>query len=164
MVCCDLLSSMQQRLQGRVVSLTRTHTHAYTHTVATHSGRCSLRCVSAAERRCKRSLQYVRKQDVLVFNPPYVPTSSSEMRGDGIERSWAGGARGREVLDRLLPHVDALLSADGVLFLVLIAQNDPDDVRRRLSAARLHSDCVLRKRAGAEDLQVIMARRERSPD
>lgn len=47
--------------------------------------------------------------DVVVFNPPYVPTSAEELdaavAGGGIEASWAGGADGRVVIDRFLAVV-----------------------------------------------------------
>jgi release factor glutamine methyltransferase len=44
--------------------------------------------------------------DVLVFNPPYVPTESEEIQGNGIAVSWAGGKDGMEVTSRLLPLVE----------------------------------------------------------
>ncbi len=46
------------------------------------------------------------KVDILLFNPPYVPTESDEVCGNGIEASWAGGVDGREVIDRFIPLLD----------------------------------------------------------
>lgn len=43
--------------------------------------------------------------DVILFNPPYVPTPDEEISGCGIEASWAGGTDGRVIIDRSLPVI-----------------------------------------------------------
>ena len=45
--------------------------------------------------------------DIILFNPPYVPTPDDEIQGNDIEVSWAGGTNGRRVIDRFLvePYV-----------------------------------------------------------
>merc|ERR1712056_138759 len=50
------------------------------------------------------------KVDIGICNPPYVPTETEEMQGCGIQISWAGGERGREMIDRLLPWIGKQLS------------------------------------------------------
>lgn len=42
---------------------------------------------------------------VQVFNPPYVPTPDEEVLRTGIAQAWAGGYRGRVIIDRFLPLV-----------------------------------------------------------
>jgi release factor glutamine methyltransferase len=48
--------------------------------------------------------------DVLIFNPPYVPTDQQEAseatKNRRIESSWAGGLQGMSVTNRLLPQVE----------------------------------------------------------
>lgn len=49
------------------------------------------------------------------------------MESHGIEASWAGGKKGREVMDRVFPLVPDLLSAGGLFYLVTIKENNPGD-------------------------------------
>lgn len=52
------------------------------------------------------------KVDILMFNPPYVPTEKDELGWDDIRAAYAGGVNGREVLDRLLPDVQVFLRVE----------------------------------------------------
>ncbi|AYU81767.1 hypothetical protein, conserved [Leishmania donovani] len=71
--------------------------------------------------------------DVVLFNPPYVPTSLEELQDaiaqrDVITTAWCGGPRGRVVLDRFLRQLPSVLSRRGVCYLVLIKENNATDV------------------------------------
>lgn len=71
--------------------------------------------------------------DVVLFNPPYVPTSMEELQ-DAVEKkdlitaAWCGGPRGRVVLDRFIEQLPSVLSPRGVCYVVLIKENDIEDV------------------------------------
>lgn len=48
--------------------------------------------------------------DVLLFNPPYVPTEADEARAAqndaGIQGSWAGGSMGMEITNKVLGNLE----------------------------------------------------------
>ncbi|MCJ1474192.1 S-adenosylmethionine-dependent methyltransferase [Lambiella insularis] len=118
--------------------------------------------------------------DVLVFNPPYVPTSELPTAEypkskDGfvthakhetfsedshlLSLSFAGGKDGMEVTNRLLEQLPYALSMNGVAYLLLCRQNKPEEVISRIRAWGAHwaVETVRRsgKAAGWEKLQVI---------
>jgi release factor glutamine methyltransferase len=98
--------------------------------------------------------------DVLLFNPPYVPTPDEEVGGSGIEASWAGGEDGRVVIDKFLPLLPRILSPTGRCYLVLVQDNKPAQITKLLSARyNLKSDIVLRRQAFNESLQIMMITR-----
>lgn len=97
--------------------------------------------------------------DLLVFNPPYVVTSDSEVGGCGIEASWAGGADGRIVTNRVLSEIPTLLSANGVFYLLLIKQNKPEEVGQYLEGLGMKEELVLERRAANEHLFVYRYQR-----
>ena len=73
--------------------------------------------------------QLQNKVDILIFNPPYVPTPDDEVGSDSIEASWAGGKDGRVVLDRALPQIAQLLTYPlGVAYIVTVDDNYPEQI------------------------------------
>ncbi|XP_068000578.1 methyltransferase N6AMT1 isoform X1 [Melanerpes formicivorus] len=95
------------------------------------------------------------KVDLLVFNPPYVVTPSEEVESHGIEASWAGGRKGREVMDRVFPLVPDLLSPGGLFYLVTIKENDPDEILDTMKECGLEGTRVLSRQAGQEMLTIL---------
>ncbi|KAI0514775.1 methyltransferase domain-containing protein [Xylaria bambusicola] len=122
--------------------------------------------------------------DVLVFNPPYVPTpempswegprddrgkdsrrmdtagSSFEEDSYLLALSYAGGRDGMETTDRLLDSLPRVLSARGCAYVLLCAQNKPEEVKervRRLGGGSWMAQTVgsSGKQAGWEKLQII---------
>lgn len=61
--------------------------------------------------------------DLLIFNPPYVPTDDEEVYGAqlgaDIEGSWAGGKNGMQVTDVLLAQLDVCLLIESNLFILI---------------------------------------------
>eukprot|EP00536_Pseudo-nitzschia_multiseries_P005308 jgi/Psemu1/238404/estExt_Genewise1.C_990012 len=94
--------------------------------------------------------------DVLIFNPPYVPTEDSEISGSGIEISWAGGQDGRRVIDRALPQIARLLrQPDGVCYMITVDDNLPCELASKLrDEHRLQMVPLMRRRAFNEYLSV----------
>lgn len=119
--------------------------------------------------------------DILVFNPPYVPTErlpepprdrgalSVQAADDGrsleedsylLSLSYAGGSDGMEITGRLLQQIPDVLSwPRGVAYIVLCAQNRPAAVKERIRAWPGHwcADTVghTGRKGGWEKLQVI---------
>jgi release factor glutamine methyltransferase len=75
-----------------------------------------------------------RSVDILIFNPPYVRSPSSEVQSlhDPILASCSGGDRGREVIDRLIAEdvPEKLISERGRFYLLVISYNEPDELMR----------------------------------
>ncbi|KAL8736794.1 MAG: hypothetical protein Q9166_000160 [cf. Caloplaca sp. 2 TL-2023] len=121
--------------------------------------------------------------DVLIFNPPYVPTSdvpqmadlatTASVDGKGKEQqgmpdadsdmlalSYAGGVDGMEVMTRLLEQLPSALNAKrGVAYILLCKQNQPEEVVQRIQkwGAEWVVQVVGRsgKQAGWERLQIL---------
>lgn len=99
--------------------------------------------------------------DVVVVNPPYVPTPEEEVGCEGITASWAGGEDGRQVINRILPVVDELLSDKGCLYMVTLTANNPSQICRLMMEKGYSSRIVVQRSTEEESLHVIKFWRER---
>ena len=73
--------------------------------------------------------------DVIVCNPPYLPTEADPAADDWLERAIAGGTTGRYIVNRLFADVDRVLAPTGSLFLLMSSLQDIDAVVERASNA-----------------------------
>ncbi|PIA65625.1 hypothetical protein AQUCO_00100854v1 [Aquilegia coerulea] len=93
--------------------------------------------------------------DVMVVNPPYVPTPEDEVGIDGIAAAWAGGENGRSVIDRILPVADKLLSHRGWLYMVTLTANNPGEICSNMRKKGYASRIVVQRSTEEESLHVI---------
>ncbi|TQN74381.1 ERF1 methyltransferase catalytic subunit MTQ2 [Colletotrichum shisoi] len=120
--------------------------------------------------------------DVLVFNPPYVPSpelpaqTSGALVADGerkttfdedsylLSLSYAGGQDGMETTDRLIEALPRALSQRGCAYILLCAQNRPEEVKARIvrlgGGWRAITVGESGKKAGWEKLQIVRVWRD----
>ena len=84
--------------------------------------------------------------DLIVSNPPYVPSAGDELPGRGLERAWEGGRDGRRLLDRICDQAPAHLAPGGVLLVVHSSVCGEAATLERLTAAGLAPRVVERRR------------------
>ncbi|MBB5958180.1 release factor glutamine methyltransferase [Saccharothrix tamanrassetensis] len=84
-----------------------------------------------------------RRFDVVLSNPPYVPSESYEPKGRA--RAWDAGERGRAVLDRLCAVLPLLLADKGMALIVHSQLCDEDATLHQLRGGGLKASVVARR-------------------
>lgn len=110
---------------------------------------------------------YLRKDlgvDILVFNPPYVPTENvppipdleNEQQGDSrwLDLALDGGVDGMEVTYKVLNNLGSILSSNGVAYILFCKRNQPEKVSEYMSQRGFYATKILERTAGFEVLSV----------
>lgn len=125
--------------------------------------------------------------DVFIFNPPYVPAelpdfarhelynglqngqkkTSFEQDSYLLELSYAGGEDGMVVTNRMLEQIPEILDLGrGVAYVLLCAQNKPEEVKQRIRqwspGWRAETVGASGKQAGWEKLQIVRIWKEQA--
>ncbi len=85
-----------------------------------------------------------REYDVILANPPYVPSQRISPARHRRSRAWDAGPHGRAQLDRLCVDAPSLLAPGGMLLLVQSAVCGVDSTLRQLRRAGLTASVMAR--------------------
>ncbi|CRH02279.1 methyltransferase-like protein, putative [Plasmodium relictum] len=92
------------------------------------------------------NLRKCNQFDLVIFNPPYVPTGEDEINKTDIVASYAGGKLGREVIMKFLLNVYDYVSINGVIYLLLEKQNLPHEIMNSVNIKKKFNCIELKKK------------------
>lgn len=98
--------------------------------------------------------------DLILFNPPYLPTLPAERMDDWLEYALDGGPTGRVVIERFVAEAGRVLPDLGRILLLVSSLTDPDAVRELFAGQGFVSFIVDTEAIGGETLYVIRAMRD----
>ena len=135
-IACDISHSackasqetIKRNLKNELVSLTPLRTNFLTLSA----------CFPWLNYNASSSTSPLNGIDLLLFNPPYVPSPPSD-RHLPMNAIWAGGENGREVIDQFIPLIPKLLKPKGWCLLLVCKENNPEEIIKVLERYSLKS-------------------------
>jgi len=93
--------------------------------------------------------------DLILFNPPYLPTFEEEKVPGWLNYAFDGGASGRETLDRFLNEVRNYLKPRGKILVLISSITGLEAVKEKMEKLGFEVDVVGRKKVSFEELMVV---------
>ncbi|SNQ58998.1 HemK2/MTQ2 family protein methyltransferase [Candidatus Methanoperedens nitratireducens] len=97
------------------------------------------------------------KFDMIIFNPPYLPTSEEERTGGWLNTALDGGCDGRRIIDRFLEEAGRCLDVKGKLLLLVSSLSGIEEVKSKMEALGYTIEIKSQERFMFETLAVIVA-------
>lgn len=97
--------------------------------------------------------------DMIIFNPPYLPTSDDEKVPGWLNYAFDGGRDGRMAVERFLGHVCEYLAPSGMILLLVSSLTGIEDVSSRMGAIGFDVEIVGGEKCSFEELVVLMGKR-----
>ena len=94
--------------------------------------------------------------DLIIFNAPYLPTEENELK-DWIDYAWAGGKKGRELIDRFISSAYKYLRASGRILLVQSTLSDVDETMKKLKKQDFNIKTIKERKVAFETITLIEA-------
>ncbi|HUU76648.1 MAG TPA: HemK2/MTQ2 family protein methyltransferase [Methanoregulaceae archaeon] len=93
--------------------------------------------------------------DLIVFNPPYLPTRPEERIDDWLEYALDGGPDGRKVIEIFAKQAAKVLPPAGRILLLISSLTGPAEVKKIFRRLGFRVEVVRKERVCDEDLLVL---------
>jgi len=98
--------------------------------------------------------------DLVLFNPPYLPTAPEERLDDWLEYALDGGPTGRETIEHFAADVGRVLAPSGRILLLVSSLTGPEEVRKHFAGLGYIVLLAAKERVEGEDLLVLRISRD----
>lgn len=98
--------------------------------------------------------------DLVIFNPPYLPTKAEERIDDWLEYALDGGEDGRTTIQKFAEQLGSVLSKTGRCLILISSLTGTDEVRKIFSDLGFLSFIVAEKKVEDERLYVLRVIRD----
>lgn len=96
-----------------------------------------------------------KRFDLILFNPPYLPTSKEEKVPGWLNYAFDGGISGRETLNLFLDEVKDYLKPEGKILVLISSITGLNAVREKMEDLGFRVDIVEMKKVSFEELMVV---------
>ena len=93
--------------------------------------------------------------DLVIFNPPYLPTSDEERLNSWLNRAFDGGPSGRSEIERFLMNVDEILAPGGRVLLVISSLTGIDETKKLFEGHGFSVEIISSKKVSFENIVVL---------
>jgi release factor glutamine methyltransferase len=100
--------------------------------------------------------------DLILFNPPYLPTRPEERMNDWLEYALDGGESGRTVIERFAAEAGRVIAPGGRILLLISSLTGLSDVRELFARQGFDAETVVQQVVEDEVLYVLRIFREGS--
>jgi release factor glutamine methyltransferase len=109
--------------------------------------------------RCNLADAIRGRFDLILFNPPYLPTEPHERIDDWLEYALDGGKTGRATLERFAAEVGRVLAPGGRILILISSLTGPEEVKALFGALGYSMDIIHQDRVEDEILYVFRIHR-----
>ncbi len=103
------------------------------------------------------------KFDMIIFNPPYLPTTKEESTKDWINVALDGGYDGRRIILRFLEEAGNHLAENGRILMLVSSLTGKDEVKSKMRAMNYAVEDLIQERFMFEQLTVIKGTKIHAP-